>query len=203
MYKVFFKDRAIFLADPSECVKYQGTVMNWNAVSPLKSWVEAFEEDEKQEELLICADDVIALYRAFQKCFKYIEASGGWVWNSQGEFLAIHRLGKWDLPKGKVEKGEGIRVAAVREVEEECGIHNLSIERELESTYHTYRMKGKWVLKRTYWYEMSYSGSEVLVPQTEEDIEKVEWTSVEKLADFKADTYASLREVVKEVEDKH
>ncbi|MFA8434450.1 MAG: NUDIX hydrolase [Marinifilaceae bacterium] len=196
MYKVFFKDRAIFLLDPSECLKYQGIVLNWEPESPLKSWLEAFDSDESQEELLICAEDVEALFQSFKKCFRYMEAAGGLVWNGQKEFLAIHRLGKWDLPKGKVEKNETIAEAAVREVEEECGIHNLTIEGELESTYHTYRMKGKWVLKRTYWYRMSYCGNEALVPQTEEDIEKVEWLSQERLLEFKSDTYASILEVM-------
>jgi 8-oxo-dGTP pyrophosphatase MutT (NUDIX family) len=198
MYKVFFKDRIIFLADKSDRVNFEGMVYAWIEGESLEGLILQFDEDENKEAICIVGEDLELLFEHFASCFKYIEAAGGKVFNSNGEILAIYRLEKWDLPKGKVERGESIREAAVREVEEECGISDLKIVKELNSTYHTYWLKGKHVLKQTYWYQMSYSGSETLVPQTEEDIQVVKWLSPDKLDEFKANTYASILEVINE-----
>lgn len=198
MYKVFFKDRIIFLRDKKESVNFEGMVYAWIEGESLKGLILQFDEDENREAICIVAEDLELLFEHFVSCFKYIEAAGGKVFNSNKDILTIYRLDKWDLPKGKVEKGELVREAAVREVEEECGITDLKIEKELNSTYHTYWMKGKHILKRTYWYQMSYSGSETLVPQTEEDIQEVKWFSPDNLDEFKANTYASILEVMNE-----
>ena len=53
-----------------------------------------------------------------------IIAAGGLVTNENNELLMIFRRGKWDLPKGKLDKGETIEECAIREVEEETGIGN-------------------------------------------------------------------------------
>lgn len=196
MYKVFFKDRRIFLGDKSESLNFEGMVYAWTEGESLEGLVLQFEEDEAKDSIFIVAEDLKALFEHFKSCFLYIEAAGGKVFNADQEILAIYRLEKWDLPKGKVEKGESVREAAVREVEEECGISNLNIKRELNSTFHTYWMKGEFMLKRTYWYEMSYSGFEKLVPQTEEDIQEVKWLSMANMEEFKSNTYASILEVM-------
>ena len=99
-----------------------------------------------------------------------------------------------------MENGETIDEAALREVEEECGISNLQLDEELESTYHTYWMNNSWMLKRSYWFKMNYSGNEELVPQTEEDIEKAIWIPSNQLEEFKANTYASILEVIKKLD---
>ena len=200
MYKVFFKDRAIFLGDKAESMNFRCMVYLWTEGENLEAIVSDFDQDENKEALFFAAEDVEALFLEFKNQFKYIEAAGGLVFNPKNEILAIHRLGKWDLPKGKVEDGETIDQAAIREVEEECGISNLNLEEELPSTYHTYWMNNKWMLKRSYWFKMSYSGNEKLIPQTEEDIEKVNWLACNELDEFKANTYASILEVIKEIE---
>jgi len=199
MYKVFFKERIIFLGDQEQSRNCNGIVRRWNSGDHIMGWLQEFENDENCSLLFLYSCDVEALFQAFKSCFCYIEAAGGWVWNSKDEFLAIYRLGKWDLPKGKVEKNEKILQAAFREVEEECGVHGMSMESVLPSTYHTYWMKGKWMLKQTYWFEMKYGGDETLVPQTQEDIVKAVWMSVDKLADFGSSTYDSLVEIVREI----
>jgi len=133
----------------------------------------------------------------FSMAFKVIEAAGGLVKNKKGEYLFIFRNGKWDLPKGKIEKGEGIKEAAIREVEEECGIGKLKIGKELESTYHTYELNGKSILKRTYWFEMSCADESKLVPQTEEGITEVKWLSKNDLQQVFENTFESIKEVLK------
>jgi len=199
MYKVFFKDRAIFLGDKAESMNFRCMVYLWTEGDSLEGIVSDFDQDENKSALFFAAEDVEALFSEFKSQFKYIEAAGGLVFNQQDEILAIHRLGKWDLPKGKVEDGETITEAALREVEEECGINNLKLSDELESTYHTYWMNNKWMLKRSYWFKMNYSDNETLVPQTEEDIEKACWIPSKQLEEFKANTYASILEVIKEI----
>ena len=200
MYKVFFKDRAIFLGDKTESLNFHGMVYLWTEGDSLEAIVTDFDQDENKTALFFAAEDVEALFSEFKNQFKYIEAAGGLVFNQENEILAIHRLGRWDLPKGKVEKGETISEAAIREVEEECGISHLHLSEELESTYHTYWMKNTWVLKRSYWFKMHYSGNEKLVPQTEEDIEKVIWMPANQLNEFKSNTYASILEVIKNLD---
>ena len=55
-------------------------------------------------------------YQALLEQFTYIRAAGGLVFNDANELLMIVRRGKWDLPKGKVEAGEDVVTAALREV---------------------------------------------------------------------------------------
>ena len=94
-------------------------------------------------------------WKDFCSKFIMIEAAGGLVFNKDGHILMIFRNGKWDLPKGKLEIGESVEECAKREVEEECGIYGLDIIEKLLDTYHTYKLKGNKILKKTYWYKMN------------------------------------------------
>ncbi len=105
-------------------------------------------------------------------------------------------MGKWDLHKGKIEKGEKPEECALREVEEECGIRGVKIKSKLCNTYHTYQMKGRWILKKTFWYNMEHTGKGELVPQTEEDITEVIWTSDSLVNMIKGNTYKSILDVL-------
>lgn len=128
--------------------------------------------------------------------FTSIQAGGGLVTNSKGEYLLIFRHGVWDLPKGKQEPNEDIRQAALREVEEECGVHDLEIKEHLCDTYHTYELDGKFMLKCTHWYKMEYSGScPDTKPQTEESIERAIWVAQNDLPNYLSHTYPSIQEV--------
>ena len=119
-----------------------------------------------------------SLWEAMRYCltrFSLRKAAGGVVGNGKSELLLIHRNGMWDLPKGHVEKGETHTYAALREVEEETGVANLSIGSLIAKTYHVYPLDGEWILKQTSWYDMQTSGNQSLTPQTEEGIEQVCW----------------------------
>ena len=133
----------------------------------------------------------------FQHYFKIIKTAGGIVSNDNNEKLFIYRLDKWDLPKGKIEKGESIKEAAVREIEEECGITDLTIQNQLQDTYHVYTFKGELVLKQTYWFELTSSYDGELIPQLEEDITQVEWlTDAEIENKVLKNTYGSIKELL-------
>jgi ADP-ribose pyrophosphatase YjhB (NUDIX family) len=115
------------------------------------------------------------------------------VVDATGNLLVIHRLGVWDLPKGKMEEGENPRETALREVEEECGITGLEVVEELPATYHTYPHKGQEVLKQTHWFLMRYSGTQAPTPQTEEDISAVKFMPAGEVAEALKNTYESLK----------
>lgn len=145
---------------------------------------------------------------AFENVFKGVKriyASGGLV-RRKDEFLLIKRKGLWDIPKGKIDKGEKKKAAAVREVEEECGIQNPIITDHLVDTYHTMKYKGNIALKKTYWYMMKYKGTKILTPQIEEGITKVKWMPMGYMMAIRGRTYGSINEVLdvfkKRLEDK-
>lgn len=135
-------------------------------------------------------------FNKLKSTLKVIEAAGGLVKNQTNEYLFIKRLGKWDLPKGKIEKGELIEEAAVREVEEECGITVDKLDHKIVETYHVYELKGEVILKITYWFAMNSDGLQQLVPQTEEDITEARWIKKGDFDEVHQNTYPSIIQVL-------
>ncbi|MCZ2222418.1 MAG: NUDIX domain-containing protein [Chitinophagales bacterium] len=130
---------------------------------------------------------------------KLIVAAGGLVTNNKNELLLIFRRKKWDLPKGKLDKGESIEACAVREVQEETGLKNIESEKFIGKTYHEYfdKWTQKDVIKETWWYAMKANGSDATTPQTEEDIEKIIWADNATLQQCLENTYPSIIEIIK------
>ena len=126
-----------------------------------------------------------------------ITAAGGLVQNSNGEFLLMYRRGFWDLPKGKLDLGESIPDCAVREVREETGLQSLELGPFICTTTHPYfdLWLNKDVVKHTHWFSMLSLANDTLVPQTEEDIEKLVWVTVPKLPEYLNNTYPTIRDV--------
>ena len=105
------------------------------------------------------------LMKHLQKHFPEVEAAGGMVKNDNNQYLLIYRNGKWDLPKGHLEKKEMIVDGAVREVSEETGVLNLISKSILPTTYHIYKKNSQYRLKKTYWFLMTSSYEGKLEPQ--------------------------------------
>lgn len=129
-----------------------------------------------------------------------VRAAGGVVFkynNSKSDpcVLMIYRNGVWDLPKGKLEKGESIGMCAAREVAEEVGSGIPAIVRELGITYHEYFEGKKLLGKTTHWYSMIFTQCEDLQPQLEEGIEKVEWLEISRAIDHAG--YENLKQILK------
>ncbi len=102
--------------------------------------------------------------------------AGGLVINNKSEILLIFRKGKWDLPKGKVEKKEKNSLGAMRETSEETGlrVNELRIKKSLIITTHL--LKGRQV--KTKWYLLKYKGiNNKLKPQKKEGIETCKWVN--------------------------
>lgn len=199
MYKIFAKDKCVYLVDKTNLIPVETGVKSLNYTDPqqlLKEY-ELFLSTEKFNRLYIFADSIELLKENYFSIFNIIEAAGGVVKNKHNELLLIFRLGCWDLPKGKIEKGENVDEAAIREVQEECGIQQLKIINELTTSYHSYQLNGKHIIKKTYWYEMFYTGSNMtLVPQTEESITDARWMNARALATAMQNTYPLIQEVL-------
>jgi ADP-ribose pyrophosphatase YjhB (NUDIX family) len=132
--------------------------------------------------------------------FKFIQAAGGLVEFNE-KFLFIKRNGLWDIPKGKLEKGESIEEGAIREIEEECGVENPVIVGHLLNTFHTYNHKGKDVLKKTYWYHLKLDKVHQLVPQGEEGITEVGFYGLDELEEIESNTFVSILEVIEKMKE--
>ena len=145
--------------------------------------------------LYLIVDDRKLYKQKIIKMYQLVEAAGGVVVNQDKDVLWMYRLGKWDLPKGKLEKNEKFETAAVREVEEECNV-KAELGDKVCTTYHTYTHKNKLVLKKTRWYAMKTNFTGKLIPQTEEGIEKVEWLNEKKQLQALTNTYSSIRYVI-------
>lgn len=122
-----------------------------------------------------------------------VVAGGGKVYNENKEILFIRRNGKWDLPKGKVEKREDMETAAMREVVEETGVSGLEITKFLYRSYHIFKRNGEFRLKVTYWFEMKTNYEGELVPQKDEGITKVKWKNTKKAKKALRDSYANIK----------
>ena len=190
MYKVFIDNRpAIFEID-----KREGHYMkSEEAADTLRDFMAS---DLKNLYLVLKSDK--AFWKVF-KSFKLIEAAGGMV-NRDGKYLFIYRNGKWDIPKGKIDKGEGIEEAAVREIEEECGLEKPEIVDELCITYHTYELNGKNILKKTYWFLLNDKYPKDIVPQLEEGITDLEFLAPNEFGKIRENTFPSIIDVMEVLE---
>lgn len=159
--------------------------------------IEKMTFDKHIDNAVMYAPDVDVLWKKFCSQYEILEAAGGIVFNANREMLMIYRFDRWDLPKGKIEKAETPDVAALREVCEETGVCDCKIVMPLTTTYHTYRYQSKFILKRTFWYEMYSEKSAVPKAQAEEGIEEATWMNKNKFEAALQQTYPSIHELLK------
>ena len=199
MYKIFFKDRVLVLTANIERDLSQGvgSILKYANQGELRNFIMDFSANSQQARAYIYHHHLNELFTKVKALFRCLPAAGGLVWHADtGAFLGMHRLGHFDLPKGKVEQGESFETAALREVEEECALR-VGLLHPLCTTFHTYQLGEDFILKETRWFEMEYQGSDVPQPQSEENIEQVFWVKTEEVKHYLPKTYASIREVLK------
>lgn len=198
MYKVFINNKPLILAEASFLQETTDRILVTKYAGKQKflySFIDTLEKSPHYDGIVLLTNDLAKLWGDFQDVFKIIEAAGGVVFNEKQEALLIYRLKTWDLPKGKIDKGETPEVAAVREIQEETGLNVVKLGEFLCHTYHTYEQKGKRILKRTYWYKMTTAETK-LTPQYSEDIEQAEWHDLTKFLQAKPTIYPSILDVL-------
>ncbi len=199
MLTVYIGESPVCFVDGLAPIPHKQGVMysSHSSAETMKLFVEMLEQNPEVKTLLIRHTDPEAAFSEFCSQFRVIEAAGGLVFNKEGEKLMIFRNSKWDLPKGKIEKGEPIETAAVREVMEECGIDGLKILKALPSTYHTYMIGSERLLKKTFWYEMQTDSGNIPVPQQEEGITQAKWMSEADQSMALLNTFPSVKDVLR------
>lgn len=171
-------------------------VLHHKSPAEVMPWLLRLESDATVLEVCVFSYRPAEAFEAFLAQMPMIDAAGGIVWQ-ENRVLFIFRHGLWDLPKGKIEPGEAPDVAALREVEEECGIQGLRLGEFLGFTYHAYRYKENMVIKRTFWYGMRSDFNGILVPQTEEGITEVRWIAYEDWENtVYTNTYTTIRSLL-------
>ena len=178
MYKVFVNEKKLTLSKYPEDIEKN---LRFEGFATLEIAVDLLENTSCPE-MNVYGENIEEIWEDFTHMFKVIEAAGGLVKNKNNELLFIRRMGKWDLPKGKIEKGESLEQAALSEVEEETGLKELILEEFLNNTFHIYTERnGEKILKTTYWFKMTYVGNSQPIPQKEEGISEVSWKNEEMI----------------------
>jgi ADP-ribose pyrophosphatase YjhB (NUDIX family) len=190
MYTIFCNDIPIYLTDSIENGSedfffYKDDISIEEVLNIAKS--------NRFNKVIVYHVDLKLLWKEFKWFFKIEKAAGGLVQNKNKEILFIYRFEKWDLPKGKIEKGESKKKAAKREVEEECGVNELKISEKLQNTYHIFQRENREILKVTYWYSMNTIYSGTLQPQIEEGITKVIYKNKEDVKKALENTYGNIK----------
>ncbi|MGI4805695.1 MAG: NUDIX hydrolase [Janthinobacterium lividum] len=194
-YNIYIDEKRLIVAEtlPEGLSNYQEISQE---SADLKLIYNTIKNADQTQFLFLCKN-AKSILKKLSKSIKLIEAAGGLVRNERKECLVIFRNGVWDLPKGKIEEGEKTRKAAVREVEEECGIRVKKVGRKICKTYHVYQQRNQELaLKKTHWYRMKAEGQDKLKPQKEEGITKACWFTKEKLSVLTKNTYPSITDVL-------
>lgn len=200
--KIYYNDKPLILTtDTEEYIDNNPVAETYSFFSgaTLRSFTQAQQQmdrpgirgaviEDASEEAL--KDQLLAMY-------SYLEAAGGVAYNEKGDILLIYRRGKWDLPKGKLDEGESLDECALREVKEETGLNELTLEDKICDTYHVYAQGSENLLKRTAWYRMKGSSTDSLKPQKEENIMDAKWVNTKDIGPLAARSYEAIRDVLK------
>ena len=190
MYTIFNHGVPIFLTDNLK-IRSGNNFFGYDkdTISSVLTKTESGEFDA----IYLYHSDLKELWKKFKDNFKIERAAGGLIKNDKGDNLFIFRLNKWDLPKGKIEKGESKKEAAIREVKEECGLQDVTIKKKLPKTYHIFQRNGHDTLKITQWYLMKTNFSGTLIPQIEEDITEVVFMNSINTSKALMNTYENIK----------
>src|SRR6185503_14729282 len=200
--KIYFDDKPLFLCDDVDST-LQPYVHHDDAVfidelnlHTVKSMIHEMQKPSVHAGVFF-HKNLEELKTTFFKKFTIVKAGGGFVQNEKDEVLMMFRRGKWDLPKGKLDKKETIEQCAIRETEEETGLRNIELIAPLITTYHTYHEGTRSILKETTWFRMKVNGEQKLIPQTKEQISKLGWVNKNDLEKYMENSFPSVVDVLK------
>ncbi|WCM41860.1 NUDIX domain-containing protein [Flavobacterium sp. CBA20B-1] len=190
MYKVFINDKPLFLTSTLE--KERNFKYYLLETIDLQKLIAQYFSGEVTNAYLYHPFEE-QLMKLFKDKITVNKAGGGLVENDKKQVLFIFRNGKWDLPKGGIEKNETIEQTSIREVEEETGCKNLKINKRLEKTFHIFKRNGEYRLKITYWFLMNTKYKGNLHGQIEEGIEKVVWVDKKDIPELLKNSYQNIK----------
>lgn len=202
--KIYVKGTPLIITDNLQNYKKDGGILpvEVSKEEDVQDVLEYLESSPFHSKAVLHGASKASIYNNLNQQCELLQASGGVVWNDLGQVLLIFRHNHWDLPKGKIEKGESKEAAALREVKEECGVGELSLNNYFTTSYHTYWRKQTRMLKQTFWYEMSCNDKGSIKPQTMEGITDVKWADQSAIQKAIKQTFPNLQEVLESVLDK-
>ena len=196
MYKVYFENRFITISsEPDRLQKYR-LFHKFNDPNEFYKIISDFQINDKIDAINVYGPDITFIWKLFRINYTEVGAAGGLVKHSSGKYLFIEKYNRLDLPKGHIEINEDAETCALREVSEECGITGHFIVNELCPSFHTYILKGILYLKKTHWFQMSYSGKMINEPQIKEGITKIDWLMPDELSKIKDTAWLSLMDLI-------
>ena len=187
MYKVFVNRLSIVLTSDKNYLHHSRTFLLSSITIK-----EIIKKLKLNDEIFLYHPNKKKLLKEFKKKLKTIVAAGGIVKNDENQILFIFRKGKWDLPKGKIEKNEKIDDGALREVVEETGVKKIKIDRFFDTTYHIIKTQKQYFLKETHWYKMKSNYKGKLKPQKSEGIRSVRWKKIKEAKEIKKKTFRNI-----------
>ena len=192
MYKVFVNQKEIILT--STAPKGKGVKVLPLKSTPFKNIIRIIRTT-RVKRLYLMHDNPKKLLSGFKKKLPVTIAAGGVVQNEEGKLLFIYRKKRWDLPKGRIDKGETLEGAAKREVKEETGVKKIKVGKLAGVTYHVFKRNNRYQLKETHWFFMKTSYKGVLTPEFKEDITKASWKNKSKTAKAIKKTYPNIEDL--------
>lgn len=199
MYKVFIDNNSIQFKKREK----RSTNLPAQFVPKLKTeqfadFQEHLNAIENDESYIAGTDEPEELIQSYFSEFKAIEAAGGIIYNPLlDKHLFIKRWGRWDIPKGKIEQGESPKNAAIREIQEECGLEQITLIDHLPDTYHAYFAYDNYWIKKTHWF-IGITQEQQVAPQYDEGIENVEWLADDDIPAVLESTYRTNHAVIDE-----
>mgnify|MGYP001246802960 FL=1 len=187
MYKVFVNRLSIVLTSDKNYLDNSNTFLLSSITIK-----EIVKKLKLNDEIFLYYPIQKKLLKEFKKKLSTIVAAGGIVKNKENQILFIFRKGKWDLPKGKIEKNEKIDEGALREVIEETGIKKVKIDGFFDTTYHIIKTQKQYFLKETHWYKMKSNYTGKLKPQKSEGIRSVRWKKIKEAKEIKKKTFRNI-----------
>lgn len=194
MYKVFIDHKPVVFIGKDE-LSTDVNVAKAKNVETVEALKPLLKKATIADPIFLVAKNPKKAFNRFFDGYKKIDAAGGIVQRKE-KFLVIKRKGLWDIPKGRIDKGEDAETACVREIMEECGIDGHKIIHPLTDTYHTMKWNGRPALKHTFWYMLTYEGPKDTHPEVKEGITEAKWMSLENFLNIRKKTFGSINEVL-------
>lgn len=200
--KIYYNDKPVFLCNKLDeelmALNHHPDVLYIDELStPAFHSIQHALNNDQCNAAILFHENIDELKAVYFKQYTFIHAAGGIVQNENKDVLFIFRKGKWDLPKGKIDKSEHPETAAIREITEETGVQNLLLHQKIGETYHVYHAFGKHFIKQTDWFYLTCSGVQNLLPQIEEDITKVTFIPTKNIRIATNQTYAAIKDILR------